>query len=53
MSAVLVDGKMLSDKGGIRDMWADHFEALGTPLAGMGFHDNFCAQITNRVKENI
>ena len=32
-------------------MWADHFEALGTPLAGMGFDDNFCARITNRVKE--
>ena len=51
MSAFLVDGKMITDKGEIRDMWADHFEALGTPLAGMGFDDNFCARITNRVKE--
>ena len=51
MSAFLVDGKMITDKEGIRDMWADHFEALGTPLAGMGFDDNFCARITNRVKE--
>ena len=32
-------------------MWADHFEALGTPMAGMGFDDNFCARITNRVEE--
>ena len=32
-------------------MWEDHFEALVTPLAGMGFDDNFCARITNRVKE--
>ena len=36
MSAFLVDGKMITAKGGIRGMWADHFEALGTPLAGMG-----------------
>ena len=50
MSAFLVDGKMITDKGGIRDMWADHLEALGAPLAGMGFDDNFCARITNRVK---
>ena len=51
MRAFLVDGKMVTDKGRMRDMWADHFEALGTPLAGMGFDDNFCARITNRVKE--
>ena len=47
---------MIIDKGGgggggDRDMSADHFEALGTHLAGMGFDDNFCARITNRVKE--
>ena len=51
MSVFLVDGTMITDKGGIRDMWADHFEVLGAPLAGMGFDDNFCARITNRVKE--
>ena len=51
MSAFLVDGKMITDKGGIRNMSADHFEALGTPLAGMGFDESFCARITNRVKE--
>ena len=32
-------------------MWADHFEALGAPLAGMEFDHNFCARITNYVKE--
>ena len=51
MSAFIVDGGVITDKGGIRDMWADHFEALGTNLAGMGFDDNFCARITNHVKE--
>ena len=51
MSAFLVDGKMITDKGEICDMWADHFEALGTPSVGMGFDDNFCTRITNHVKE--
>ena len=32
-------------------MWADHFEALGTPLAGMGFDDDFCARITKEMFE--
>ena len=32
-------------------MWADHFEALGTHLAGMGFDDNVYARIPNGVKE--
>ena len=40
MSAFLVDGKMITDKGGIRDMRTDHFEALSTPLAGTGFEYN-------------
>ena len=46
MSVSLVDGKMITDKEKIHNMWADHFEALG-----MGFDDNFCARITNRVKQ--
>ena len=31
MSAFLVDGKMITDKTDILNMWADHFETLGTP----------------------
>ena len=31
MSAFLVDGKMITDKGGIRDMWADHLRHLVPP----------------------
>ena len=31
MSAFLVNGDLLTDKKAIRAMWADHFEALGTP----------------------
>ena len=30
-SAFLVNGNLLTDKSAIRDMWADHFEELGTP----------------------
>ena len=31
MSAFLVNGNLLTDRNLIRDMWVDHFEALGTP----------------------
>ena len=31
MSAFLVDRKMITDKTDILNMWADHFETLGTP----------------------
>ena len=31
MSAFRIDGSMCNDKDKIRDMWADHFEFLGTP----------------------
>ena len=30
MSAFLVDGKLITDKKQIREMWDDQFEALGT-----------------------
>ena len=32
MSAFLVNGAFITEENEIRDMWADHFEALGTPL---------------------
>ena len=31
MGACLVNDNLLTDKNLIREMWADHFEALGTP----------------------
>ena len=31
MGAFLVDGNILTDKNKIREMWADHFESIGTP----------------------
>ena len=30
MTAFLVDGKLITDKKQIREMWAGHFKALGT-----------------------
>ena len=30
MSAFLIDGKMITDKNDIREMWAENFEKLGT-----------------------
>ena len=30
MSAFVIDGKMITDKNDIREMWAEYFEKLGT-----------------------
>ena len=43
MSAFLVNGNLLTDRNVIRDMWADHFEALGTPTENEYF-DNALSQ---------
>ena len=32
MTPFVVEGKLLTDENDIRNLWADHFEALGTPL---------------------
>ena len=31
MNAFLIDGKLITDKNDICDMWANHFEDLGKP----------------------
>ena len=38
--AILVEGKLLSDVDKIRDMWANHFEALGAPFASSNFEND-------------
>ena len=35
MSAFLVNGAFITEENDIRDMWADHFEVLGTPLLAL------------------
>ena len=42
MSAFLVNGKLITDKYDIRDIWADHFEELGTPDLQTDYDNYFC-----------
>ena len=51
LEAFLVNDTLLIDRGKIRQMWADHFETLGTPSVNDNFDNNFCANIVDRVRE--
>ena len=51
MSAFLVDGKMITDKTDILNMWADHFETLGTPSDDITYDKSFFQKISSRVEE--
>ena len=51
MSAFLVNGNLVTDKTAIRNMWADHFEALGTPSANLNFDNDFAVRVSIRAKE--
>ena len=51
MSAFLVDGKMITDKTDILNMWADHFETLGTPSDDITYDKSFFQKVSCRVKE--
>ena len=46
MSAFLVNGKLITDKYDILDMWADHFEELGTPDLHTDFDNNFAVRVS-------
>ena len=46
MSAFLVNGELITDKNEIRNMWADHFEALGTLSSNTNYD-----KVTTSVKE--
>ena len=46
MSAFLVDRKLIADKNDICDMWADHFEELGTPDLHTDYDYNFAARVS-------
>ena len=50
MHAFLVEGKLFSDVDKIRDMWANHFEALGTSFASSNFDNDFYDRVTTRVQ---
>ena len=53
MSAFLVNGSLITDINEIRNMWADHFEALGTPLESATYDNGFAALVSAHVKETI
>ena len=51
MCAFLVNGDVLTDKKAIRAMWANHFEALGTPPEIATFDKGFFTKVTDSVRE--
>ena len=51
MSAFLVENKLITDKNLIREMRADHFEALGTPSVNENFDSNFLTCVTASVAD--
>ena len=51
MSAFLIDGKMITDKNDIREMWAEHFEKLGTPSTNTNFDSVFFDRVSASVQE--
>ena len=52
MSAFLVNGNLLTDRNLIRDMSADHFEALGTPSEIEQFDNAFLNRVVSCIREN-
>ena len=53
MSAFLVNGSLITDINQIRNMWADHFEALGTPSESATYDNGFAAHVSAHVKETF
>ena len=51
MSAFLVENKLITDKNLIREMWADHFEVIGTPWVNVNFDSNFLTCVAAGVAE--
>ena len=51
MSSFLVDGQFITAKKQIREMWAGHFEELGTPSENIQFDSDFLTRVTANVQE--
>ena len=51
MSAFLVNVNLLTDRNLIRDMWAGHFEALGTLSENKHFDNAFLNRVVSGVRE--
>ena len=53
MSVFVVNGELLTDKNKIRDMWADHFEALGSPSEIETFEKDLFNKVSDSVRESL
>ena len=53
ISAFLVNGSLITDINEIRNMWADHFEALGSPSESATYDNGFAALVSAHVKETV
>ena len=52
-STFVVNGELLTDKNKIHDMWADHFEALGSPSEIETFDKDFFNKVTDSVCRSL
>ena len=50
MNAFLIDGKWITDKNDILNMWANHFEDLGKPSVSPCFDHEFSDRVASRVR---
>ena len=48
-----MNGNLLTDKSAIRDMWADHSEALRTSSENSNFDNDFFSRVTRSVHETL
>ena len=48
-----MNGELLTDKNKIRDMWADHFEALGSPSETETFDKDFFNKVSDSIRESL
>ena len=53
MNAFLVNGKLLTEKSKIRDMWADHFQALGSPSEIETSDKDFFIKVSDSVRGSL
>ena len=51
MSYFLVDEKFITDQKQIREMWAGHFQELGTPSENIQLDSDFLIHVTVDVQE--
>ena len=45
--------ELLTEKNRIRDMWADHFEALGSPSETETFDKDFFIKVSDSVHQSL